>query len=124
MTLTFLVYLISILDKAHMVIHAILLIMFITIPWLCLMWGIGTVEKFSTQIFKTTLKTSFIISICSGILYIVLPGEKTAYMMTAAYMTQQIIEKPEAKVLTDKIYTIVNGKLDEYINEIEKNAKH
>ena len=48
-----------------------------------------------------------------------LPTEKTMYMMAAAYGSQQLVQSEAA----EKVVKIVNGKLDEYLQEIEQKAK-
>lgn len=48
-----------------------------------------------------------------------LPTEKTMYMMAAAYGSQQLVQSEAA----EKVVKIVNGKLDEYLQEIDKSVK-
>lgn len=48
-----------------------------------------------------------------------LPTERTMYMMAAAYGSQQMIQSEAA----DKVLKIVNGKLDEYLVDMEKSVK-
>ena len=65
--------------------------------------------------------------IFSSILDVVIPNEKTAYMMTAGYVAQHIAQSDtmgkvvsESTIITSKIVTIVNKKLDYYIDESTK----
>ena len=46
----------------------------------------------------------------------IIPSEKTMYMMAAAYGAQQVAQSEAA----EKVVKIVNGKLDEYLAEIEE----
>ena len=46
----------------------------------------------------------------------IIPSEKTMYMMAAAYGAQQVAQSEAA----GKVVKIVNGKLDEYLAEIEE----
>lgn len=66
-----------------------------------------------------------------GVLNIIVPSEKTSYMMVGAYAAQTVAQSETVgKVLTEsgkisnKILTIINGKLDTYveeaINEVDK----
>lgn len=52
-----------------------------------------------------------------GFTSVIIPNERTAYMMVAAYATQKIAETPEAKVTGDKVLTLINSKLDQLILE-------
>lgn len=46
---------------------------------------------------------------------IIVPKEKTAYMMAGAYATQRIYESPETAKLQGKVLAILNDKLDTYM---------
>lgn len=54
-----------------------------------------------------------------GIIVTVIPTEKTLYMMAAGYGAQAVVQSETA----DKVLKIVNGKLDEYLNDVEKSVK-
>lgn len=47
----------------------------------------------------------------------VIPSEKTAYIMVAAYATQQIAESPATAEISGKVITIINQQLDSYITQ-------
>lgn len=49
----------------------------------------------------------------------IIPSEKTMYAIAAAYGAQQVVQSETA----DKVLKIVNGKLDEYLVEMEKTVK-
>ena len=49
----------------------------------------------------------------------ILPSEKTLYLMGGAYATQAVVQSETA----DKVLKIVNSKLDEYLEEVEKSVK-
>lgn len=53
----------------------------------------------------------------SGIIKTLLPTEKTAYMMVAAYATQKIYESPETAKIQEKVLTLINQKLDSFIED-------
>lgn len=48
-----------------------------------------------------------------------LPTEKTMYMMAAAYGSQKLVQSEAA----GKVVKIINGKLDEYLEEMEQKVK-
>jgi hypothetical protein len=47
------------------------------------------------------------------------PSERTMYMMAAGFAGQKVIQSETA----DKVVKILNGKLDEYLAEIEEKTK-
>ena len=58
------------------------------------------------------------------ILIIVIPSEKTSYMMVAAYAAQTLSQRDgmdkvltESSKISNKVLTIINNKLDTYVNE-------
>lgn len=48
-----------------------------------------------------------------------IPSEKTMYVIAAAYGAQQVVHSEAA----EKVVKIVNGKLDQYLEEIDKSVK-
>ena len=52
----------------------------------------------------------------------IIPSQKTAYIMVAAYATQQVAEDPKVQELGAKTLKLIENKLDEYIKESEKAA--
>lgn len=49
----------------------------------------------------------------------IIPSEKTMYAIVAAYGAQQVVQSEAA----EKVVKIVNGKLDQYLEEIEQKVK-
>lgn len=68
------------------------------------------------------LKTAFKILLTCTILLTLLPSQKTAYMMVGAYATQKIAENDKVQETGGKVLTIINQKLDEYVDEGIKEA--
>ena len=58
-----------------------------------------------------------------SLLAIFTPDEKTIYLMAGAYGTQKVIESPQAQQMADKIMSIVNAKVDEYVDEAVNGKK-
>jgi len=61
-----------------------------------------------------------IVAISLGFVAAILPSEKTAYMMTAAYVTQKVVESPQVGEVGSKLLQAVNNNLDKVITEAEK----
>lgn len=59
------------------------------------------------------------IMIILGFAVATIPTEKTLYMMAAGFGAQKVVQSETA----DKVLKIVNGKLDEYLVEMEKSVK-
>lgn len=55
---------------------------------------------------------------------VLIPTEKTAYTMVGAYAAQKVAEDPRVKDVGGKVLTIINQKLDQYVEEgVEQAAK-
>jgi uncharacterized membrane protein len=48
---------------------------------------------------------------------IFIPSEKTAYTMVGAYAAQKVAEDPRVQNMSGKVLTIINQKLDHYVDE-------
>jgi membrane-bound ClpP family serine protease len=53
----------------------------------------------------------------------VLPNQKTAYIMVGAYAAQRIAEDPKVQQLSGKVVTLIEQKLDQYIEEADSSIK-
>lgn len=86
----------------------------------------GTVRD-KVQASRTTalkiFKWSLVGSIISSMGMIFLPSERTAYMMVGAYATQKIAENGKVQDTGKKVLTIIEQKLDTYIDEGVKQAE-
>lgn len=73
-------------------------------------------KAFSKFILKISVP-SFFLAVTIAML---LPSEKTAYIMVGAYTAQKVAENPEVQKLSGKVLTIIENKLDTYVDEAEK----
>jgi hypothetical protein len=48
---------------------------------------------------------------------VLIPNEKTAYTMVGAYAAQKVVENNKVQDMSGKVLTIINQKLDTYIDE-------
>ncbi len=71
----------------------------------------------------TIMKYSGAIVVVSILLNVFLPGEKTAYTMVAAYAAQKVSENDKVQQMSGKVLTIIEQKLDGYIEEGIDEAK-
>lgn len=71
--------------------------------------------------------TVTVIAVLSLFITVLLPSEKTAYTMVAAYAAQKVAEQPETKAMANDVLTIINSKVKKYAiesaEELEKARK-
>lgn len=65
----------------------------------------------------------FWIGLTSIFLLIFIPSEKTAYTMVGAYAAQKVSENDKVQQMSGKVLTIIEQKLDSYIDEGFKEAE-
>ena len=65
----------------------------------------------------SNFKRLLVVSIVSGWIIILIPSEKTAYTMVGAYAAQKVAENDKVQAMSGKVLTIIEQKLDQYINE-------
>lgn len=136
MELVWLVYFISMLDSIGPALVMILVSLGIVIPLIVLIRQIeftprGYDSKMEQESRATTfnslgkfIKTGTITFIVCGLLVIIIPSKKTAYIMVGAYVAQKIAESGEVKEVGSKVYAIINKQLDSYLaEEIDPKAK-
>lgn len=71
----------------------------------------------------TVMKYAGSIVVVSILLNVILPNEKTAYTMVAAYAAQKVSENDKVQQMSGKVLTIIEQKLDGYIAEGIKEAE-
>ena len=71
----------------------------------------------------TVMKYAGSIVVISILLNVILPNEKTAYTMVAAYAAQKVSENDKVQQMSGKVLTIIEQKLDGYIEEGIKEAE-
>jgi len=63
------------------------------------------------------IKRFFCILAGAVLLSVVIPNERTAYMMVGAYATQKVAENDKVQETGKKVLTLIEQKLDSYIDE-------
>lgn len=117
MDLALLIYGISLFSSLGAALVTILLLSFIgmIIASLCVLDS-NTDTEFWKPILK---KTTIVFSMCLPLI-VIIPCEKTMYMMVGAYATQKVVEDPKVQQLSAKVLKVVEAKLDEYIEKPKK----
>ena len=83
-----------------------------------LLESIVNTRKTIKKVFKIALITLCI----SSFVAILIPSEKTAYIMVGAYATQKVAENEKVQETGQKVLSIINNKLDSYVEEGIKKA--
>lgn len=128
MELSLLVYLISVLGNLNpalgfLTVTSLLISVFSAISYTIAMTDHA--KETTLNLIKKAFAISMTVSCVAGFLNIILPNEKTAYIMLGAYATQKVAEDPRTQELGNKVLKIVNTKMDKYIEDLtnEKVAK-
>lgn len=116
MELAFVVYLISILESVSTFLGIICYI--VSIAALSLLLFSLLVLEGQLKHKKTFIALVIIALFCGGAKAL-LPSEKQAYAIAAAYGAQQVYQSEEAKQIGNKVLKAINNKLDE-LGEKEK----
>lgn len=74
----------------------------------------------ANQVFEPIWFKTFICGIISLFLCAFIPSEKTMYMMAGGYTVQKVVESPEVQKINDKVFKVINDKLDDYLTEDKK----
>ena len=86
--------------------------------------GVASLESYNdTAAAKRWFKRSVISLAILGFLSTLIPTERTAYIMVAAYAAQKVAESPEVRDTGDKVLTLINSKLDQLIEEANEPKK-
>jgi hypothetical protein len=115
MELAFLVWVISTL-KGLSVVLGLLSGIFIVVSFCWIMTGMD----YGATVRWKLVTGLFSLGVFFGLLNVMIPSQKTAYIMVGAYATQQIAEDPKVQQLGAKTLKLIESKLDEYIDEAEK----
>ena len=85
----------------------------------------GTVKErlvSTRETVKKVFKVSIPLFAIFCFLPILIPSERTAYTMVGAYAAQKVSENDKVQQLSGKVLTIIEQKLDSYIDEAGKKA--
>ncbi len=75
-----------------------------------------------TKNFKA-LKSGFIVFIVATVMIIIIPSEKTIYLIAATSVSKEIIQSKGVQTLYDKTFKVLEGKLDAQLDAQIKKLK-
>lgn len=111
MSLTMMVYLIGMLPALDRFLAIGCIINGVILSFYLLFHYLESMEKINKWFVGTMAAVVMVFSFIN----VLLPTEKTAYTMVAAYATQKVYESPETAKIQAKVLTIINQKLDTFI---------
>jgi xanthine/uracil permease len=131
MTLAFLIYLIQFLSSLQVLFAVLASVCLATAAVLGVCWSdVSTKDEFNedgTKRMNARLAkaNSYLkrmrfyggIGLTLVVVAILIPSQRTAYMMAGGYVTQKIAESPAAAEIGNKVLKIINAKLDVMIND-------
>ena len=131
MTLAFLIYLIQFLSSLQVLLGVMAAVFLIAAMISGICWSdTSTKDEFKedgtrnmnarlakAQSYLKKFKTFGAIGLTLVICAILIPSQRTAYMMAGGYVTQKIAESPAAAEIGNKVLKIINAKLDVMIND-------
>jgi Na+/H+ antiporter NhaD/arsenite permease-like protein len=136
MDLALLVYGISLLDKFHVLFAVLTAVAVITLMGSLMFratelsvntWDSESTKKEKRNGHPSNHRISWTAAICALLFIlvnIIIPSEKTAYTMVGAYAAQKVAENPQVRDMSGKVLTIINQKLDHYVEQgIEEATK-
>jgi hypothetical protein len=112
MELAFLVWGISMLKGISAIFIAISAVSGIS----CFFWWLYGAFEYDEKV-KWRLVLGLFSAAFAAFIAVLIPSEKTAYIMVGAYATQQLVEAPGTQIIGKKVLTIIEQKLDSYIVE-------
>ena len=124
MSIVLLVYLASVVDSIKSLgVLAMFLtpVVFLGYAWIIAFDNIGKKqeEKSKVKYVKTMIVTFFI----GMFLSVFTPTEKTMYIMAGASIAQDIANSPKTAATMDKVYKIIDSKLEEQLEAVSKKAE-
>lgn len=121
MELVWLVYVISLIKP---VAEVVVLLTIFSGAIAAFLWIAHYVDDYRIGVNTWLFTSMFVLSLSVAVL---LPSEKTAYTMVAAYATQKVAEAPETRELASDVLIIINSKVKQYalesVQELEKATK-
>lgn len=116
MELALLVYAISVVDHLRDMITVVVFVAVIVAAGVggCLVDGVG--------VYSWAKGLLIGLSLYAVVVGIFVPTQKTAWMMVGAYAAQKAVESPAMQETSGKVITIINQKLDSFIEETKKEA--
>lgn len=89
-----------------------------------LMYSFIEDEKLKIFEYKKSIVGVFIFSILSALISVVIPDERTVYLIAAGYAGQKIVESDKFQKSTNDVYEIVNMKLEQIKRDMQEDLNN
>lgn len=125
MELSLLVYLISVLGNLNPALGFLTAVGLLISAFAAIVFMFARAEnakETTLNLIKKVFTISMTVGCVAGFLNIILPNEKTAYVMLGAYATQKVAEDPRTQEIGSKVLKMINNKLDSYVDEMTDKA--
>lgn len=89
-----------------------------------LMYSFIEDEKLKIFEYKKSITGVLMFSIISGLISVVIPDERTVYLIAAGYAGQKIVESDKFQKSTNDVYEIVNMKLEQIKRDMQEDLNN
>lgn len=122
MSITLMIYLASIVNDIKAMFDVLCVALIIVTVLLGCFAGYCLDMEYEDRYTSTikSIKRVVISAILCATTSVLIPSEKTIYLMTAASIAEDIAKKPATVQMLDKVYNIVDKKLDEQLESLTK----
>ncbi|QVW53918.1 hypothetical protein TaPaz_137 [Acinetobacter phage TaPaz] len=100
---------------AFIIILAIVIIVFFSV-----MWYLIEEEVLKIVEYKKSIIGVFIVGLIFAIISVLIPDERTVYLIAAGYAGQKIVESDKFQKSTNDVYEIVNMKLEQIKRDMQE----
>lgn len=80
-------------------------------------------ERETFKVILPYYKLFFIFVFVTNLINTLIPSEKTMYLMAATTVSKEIANSDGAKTLYQKVFNLLDGKLDQELNKLTKDNK-
>lgn len=106
--------------KIFGILSFIILVFVIVVVFFSAMWYLIEEEVLKIVQYKKSIIGVFIVGLIFAIISVVIPDERTVYLMTAGYAGQKIVESDKFQKSTDDVYQIINMKLEQIKRDMQE----
>jgi len=124
MELALLVYGISFLDNfmnflIFVLLSLVIMIVYKLISYTDSQWDRSILWSDTSKSIQKYMIAILLIGFCT----VLIPSQKTMYVMVGAYAAQKVAQSPETRIISEKVLKVIEKELDEQINEVKSTNK-
>jgi len=124
MELALLVYGISFLDNfmnflIFVLLSLVIMIVYKLISYTDSQWDRSILWSDTSKSIQKYMIAILVLGFCT----VLIPSQKTMYVMVGAYAAQKVAQSPETRIISEKVLKVIEKELDEQINEVKSTNK-